>query len=232
MSKSMRRTALKHLEASVKDPLMRERLTPDYAAGCKRRVIADDYLTMFNRDNVSLVTDPIERIEANGIRDTAGVLHETDVLIEATGFKPFDITAYVDVIGRNGRRLRDVWKEGILSFRTMMVPGFPNFFMMLGPNSATGHTSALIMIESTVQYVIKCLELMNSSGIEHLDPDPDFVAQYNNRIQRDMKKMIFSDGCGAWYTDDNDVNFTLWPYSAARFLFEQNKVNQEEFVRS
>ncbi len=229
LSKRLKQAALDHLEASVSDPEIRAKLTPDYAAGCKRRVIADDYLTMFNRDNVHLVTDGIERIEANGIRDKLGNLHEIDVLIEATGFKPFDITDYVEVCGRDGQQLKEVWKDKVDSFRTMMVPGFPNFFMMLGPNSATGHTSALIMIESTVNYVIKCLELMNSRGLQHLDPDPQVVAQYNGRLQRDMKKMVFSGGCDAWYTDDNDYNFTLWPYSAARFVYEQNKVDPDEF---
>ncbi len=230
LSKSMRKQALQHLQNSVTDPALRSQLTPDYAAGCKRRVIADDYLTMFNRDNVSLVTAGIDAIEANGVRDKTGHLHEIDVLIEATGFKPFDITEYVEIVGRDGRQLRDVWKNRIDSFRTMMVPGFPNFFMMLGPNSATGHTSALIMIESTVQYVIKCLALMNKHKIKWLDPDPAFVTSYNQRLQRDMQKMVFANGCSAWYTDDNDVNFTLWPYSAARFLAEQNRVNREEFL--
>ena len=228
-SKRLKQGALKHLENSVNSPEIRAKLTPDYAAGCKRRVIADDYLTMFNRDNVHLVTDGVDRIEANGVRDTLGNLHEIDVLIEATGFKPFDITDYVEVCGRDGQHLKDVWKDNVASFRTMMVPGFQNFFMMLGPNSATGHTSALIMIESTVNYVIKALELMNSRGLSHLDPDPKVVARYNGRLQRDMKRMVFSGGCDSWYTDDNDYNFTLWPYSAARFVYEQSKVDPHEF---
>jgi len=229
LSKRLKQGALDHLEASVEDPNIRAKLTPDYAAGCKRRVIADDYLTMFNRDNVKLVTDGIERVEPNGILDKQGNLHEVDVLIEATGFKPFDITEYVEVKGRDGQSLRDVWGDKVDSFRTMMVPGFPNFFMMLGPNSATGHTSALIMIESAVEYVIKCMEFMSANGLKQIDPDPVVVAQYNNRLQRDMKKMVFAGGCDAWYTDENDYNFTLWPYSAARFVFEQHKVDPNDF---
>lgn len=229
LSKRLKQTALDHLAESVTDPEMRAKLTPNYAAGCKRRVIADDYLTMFNRDNVGLVNEGIERIEANGIRDKSGELHEIDVLIEATGFKPFDITEYVEVTGRDGQSLRETWRDKVDSFRTMMVPGFPNFFMMLGPNSATGHTSALIMIESTVSYVLKCLDFMDAHNVKHLDPDPDVVAQYNKRLQCDMKKMVFSGGCDSWYTDDSDYNFTLWPYSAARFVFEQHKVDPTDF---
>ena len=205
---------------------------PDYEPGCKRRCIADDYWETFNRENVRLVTDPIARVEAAGIRDATGKLHEVDVIIEATGFRPFDISDYVGVEGRDGRKLREVWSKRVETFRTMMVPGFPNFFMLLGPNSATGHTSALIMIESQVQYVLRCMRLMERANLRHLDPDPAVVERYNRRLQRDIKGMVFSGGCGAWYTDDNDVNFTLWPYSAFRYLAEQRKPRPAEFVKT
>ncbi len=225
----LKQTALAHLNASVDDPGLRARLTPDYLPGCKRRCISDDYLTTFNRANVHLVTEPIERIEASGVRDASGHLHEVDTIIEATGFKPFDITDYVNISGRDGHRLRDVWSNHVESFRTVMVPGFPNFFMLLGPNSATGHTSALIMIESQAQYVMRSLMFMHRHGLAYIDPDPDVVARYNQRLQKDMRKMVFSGGCNAWYTDSSDRNFTLWPYSALRFLAEQWNLKRDEF---
>jgi cation diffusion facilitator CzcD-associated flavoprotein CzcO len=228
----LKRTCLNHLEQSVRDPEIRRQLTPDYEPGCKRRCISDDYLTSFNRDNVHLVTEPITRVEAGGIRDAAGNLHEVDTIIEATGFRPFDIAEYVNIRGRDGQRLQDVWQEHVQSFRTMMVPGFPNFFMLLGPNSATGHTSALIMIESQARYVLGCLQYLNRHQQQHVDPDPEVTARYNERLQKDMQHMVFSGGCNAWYTDDSDYNFTLWPYSAARFLVEQRRVRGEEFRRA
>jgi cation diffusion facilitator CzcD-associated flavoprotein CzcO len=223
---------MKHLRDSVDDPEVRDKLTPHYDPGCKRRCISDDYLTSFNRDNVHLVTDAIVEVESGGIRDATGTLHALDTVIEATGFQPFDIAEYVDIRGRDGRRLQDVWKDHVQSFRTMMVPGFPNFFMLLGPNSATGHTSALIMIESQVQYVLRCLQFMNRHDIQHLDPDPEVTARYNERLQKDMQNMVFSGGCSAWYTDDSDYNFTLWPYSAARFLVEQSRLHPREFRKA
>ena len=125
--RQMKRAALAHLDTSVDDPALRARLTPDYLPGCKRRCISDDYLSSFNRANVHLVTEPIEKIEATGVRDAAGHLHEVDTIIEATGFKPFDITDYVNISGRDGRRLKDVWSNHVESFRTVMVPGFPEF---------------------------------------------------------------------------------------------------------
>jgi cation diffusion facilitator CzcD-associated flavoprotein CzcO len=228
-SNQLKNVGLAHLEASVIDPDLRARLTPDYEPGCKRRCISDDYLSAFNRDNVHLVTDPIAKIEHDGIRDATGKLHEVDTIIEATGFRPFDITDYVDISGRDGRSLRDVWADHVESFRTLMVPGFPNFFMLLGPNSATGHTSALIMIESQAQYVVHALQMMDRQQLVHIDPDPAVVARYNARLQNDMQRMVFSGGCNAWYTDANDRNFTLWPYSAMRFLAELWKPKRDEF---
>ncbi len=225
----MKQLGLRHLEKQVKDPELRAKLTPDYEPGCKRRCISDDYLLAYNRENVHLVTDAIARIEPQGIRDAQGTLHDFDVIIEATGFRPFDVSDYVSITGRNGVALKDVWSTHVESFRTMMVPEFPNFFLLLGPNSGTGHTSALIMIESQARYVAECLRLMNEKGISHLDPDPAFTKAYNQRLQEAMKDMVFSGGCNAWYTDDDDYNYTLWPYSAWRFIRELDHVNLEEF---
>jgi cation diffusion facilitator CzcD-associated flavoprotein CzcO len=228
-SARLKKAGLQHLDNSVNDPELRRKLTPDYEPGCKRRCISDDYLSTFNRSNVHLVTDAITAIEDRGIRDATGRLHEFDVIIEATGFRPFDITDYVNIRGRHGKALKDVWSEHVQSFRTMMIPGFPNFFMLLGPNSATGHTSALIMIESQAKYVVKCIDFMTREGLKAIDPDPEVVRRYNARLQHDMQHMVFSGGCNAWYTDSSDYNFTLWPYSAARFLAEQLHPKRDEF---
>ena len=218
-----------HLEASVQDPETRARLTPDYTAGCKRRVISDDYLSTFNRDNVHLVTDAIARIEPEGVRDAEGVLHEVDVIIEATGFRPFDITEYVSITGRDGRDLAETWSDRVESFRTLMVPGFPNLFFLLGPNSATGHTSALIMIETAAKYVIRCMRFLARRDLQWMEPNPDATRRFNDRLQGGMRHMVFGSGCNAWYTDDNDFNFTLWPFSATRFVLEFQRVAPADF---
>ncbi len=224
----LERRARDFLKQEVRDPDTRRKLTPDYAAGCKRRCISDDYLATFNRSNVQLVTDAITRIEAAGIRDASGVLHEVDTIIEATGFKPFDIHEYVDIRGRDGMRLQDQWRHRVESYRTLMAPGFPNFFMLLGPNSATGHTSALIMIESQARFVTRCLRLLAARDAQHVEPTSEATRRFNFRIQRDMQKMVFSGGCNAWYTDEQDHNFTLWPYSALRFCAEFLRLKPEE----
>ncbi len=225
----MRQGALAYLDAAVRNPVLRKQLTPNYEAGCKRRVVSDDYLQAFNRDNVHLVTDRVAQVTAAGVVDASGTLHEVDTIIEATGFKPFDITDYVQISGRDGQRLQDVWREHVQSFRTLMVPGFPNFFLLLGPNSATGHTSALIMIESQARFALQCLQMLERDGLRHLDPLPEATEGFNRRVQRDMSRMVFSGGCESWYTDEHDYNFTLWPYSAFRFVFELARPLRREF---
>ena len=225
----MRQGALAYLDTAVKDPATRRQLTPNYEAGCKRRVVSDDYLQAFNRDNVHLVAERVTEVTAAGVVDGSGTLHEVDTIIEATGFKPFDITDYVQISGRDGVRLQDVWHEHVQSFRTLMVPGFPNFFLLLGPNSATGHTSALIMIESQARFALQCLNMLERDGLRHLDPLPEATERFNRRVQRDMGNMVFSGGCESWYTDKNDYNFTLWPYSAFRFVFELARPRRREF---
>ena len=161
--------------------------------------------------------------------DASGTRHEVDTIIEATGFKPFDITDYVQISGRDGVRLQDVWREHVQSFRTLMVPGFPNFFLLLGPNSATGHTSALIMIESQARFALQCLKMLERDGLRHLEPLAEATQGFNRRVQRDMSSMVFSGGCESWYTDQHDYNFTLWPYSAFRFVFELARPLRREF---
>ena len=139
------------------------------------------------------MTDPIARVEAKGVGDVSGRLHEIDTIIEATGFKPFDITNYVTIVGRGGRRLADVWAERVTSFRTVMVPGFPNFFMLLGTKTATGHTLCAIMVESAAV----CGEVrgLHGAGRTRHSLIRTGRARKTMRLRRDMKHMVFSGGC-------------------------------------
>ena len=228
MNEKLTAVALDYLARAVKDPETRRKLTPDYAAGCKRRVVSDDYLQAFDRDNVHLVTDAITGVEPEGVRDAAGVLHPVDVIIEATGFKPFNITDYVEIRGRDGLRLADAWRDRVRSLRTMMMPGFPNFFFLVGPNSGTGHTSILIMTESQADYVLQCLDMLKRDGARLVEPTEEATEAFTARMQRDMRPMVFGGGCDAWYTDANDYNYTLWPHSAFRFVFELAKPLRRE----
>ena len=206
-----------------------ERLVPNFPIGCKRILISDDYYSTFNEPHVSLETQTIEHISRKGIRTSDGRDFELDAIVLATGFRPFDVTSYLAIRGRDGLDLGDAWNERIESHRTMMVPGFPNFFLLLGPNSGLGHNSIILMIEAQVRYVLGCLELMRRRSSKTLDPLPESARSFNQRLQTALLGTVFSGSCNAWYTDDNGHNFTLWPWSTLRYWAELRQPREDEF---
>ena len=157
--------SLAHLRRQVKDPALRAKLVPDYPIGAKRVLFNDDYYPALGRPNVRLVTDGIERIEAAGVRAKSGELHEADVIIYATGFKSTDFLAPMEITGRQGLRLRDEWRNGARAYLGVTVAGFPNFFMLYGPNTNLGHNSILVMIEAQVGYILDAMRKMQASGV-------------------------------------------------------------------
>jgi cation diffusion facilitator CzcD-associated flavoprotein CzcO len=217
------------LEQEIPDPTLRRKLTPDYPPGCKRILISDDYYAALQRENVALETAAITAIERGGVRTGDGRVHAADVIVAATGFRPFDISHSVDVRGRDGVMLRDVWRERIEAHRTMMVSGFPNLFLLLGPNSGLGHNSVILMIEAQVSYVLKSLALLERQRTPWMEPLPEAARRFNDRLQRGLARTVFGAGCGAWYTDEKDQNFTLWPYSTPRYFLSLRHPRRAEF---
>ncbi len=226
----VRRQFKKHLETQISDPALRAKLTPDYPIGCKRILISDDYLSAVQRENVSLVTEGVQTFTEKGIRSTDGVEREVDVIILATGFKPFDILDSIDVVGPAGRSLHDTWDKGVAAHRTISAPGFPNFFLLLGPNSGLGHNSVILMIEAQVNYVIKLLRQAQKSGVGALiEPRSGAAGDYDRRIQADLKERVWAAGCGTWYVDKHGRNFTLYPHNVRTFLREMKDVDPAEY---
>ncbi len=217
----MRRIAMagfrRHLARTVTDPDLRQKLRPDYPLGCKRILISDDFYRMFNAPNVALITDPIDRVEADAIRLSTGKTRPADVLVLATGFEPFNASKSVTIENARGTRLADIWREGISAYKTVSVPDFPNYFMLLGPNSGVGHTSAIAMIEAQTRYILQLVERMQGSGLERIAPDPWVARQYDERLQARLATHIWSTGCNSWYLDKDGRNFTLYPGSARAF---------------
>lgn len=202
--------AAEHLAAQVADGGLRERLTPDYAFGCKRVLISDDYYPALCRDDVELVTEPIARIEPEGIRTTDGRLHGLDVIVHATGFQPLDRTGGVEIVGRNLLTLRDAWKEGPEAYLGMAVSGFPNMFMLYGPNTNLGHHSILFMVECQIAYVLQALD----AGPDRvLDVDAEVQRRYNERLRQDLAGTAFAAGCGSWYKTSDGRVVNNWPGS-------------------
>jgi cation diffusion facilitator CzcD-associated flavoprotein CzcO len=220
------RLALSNIVDNVVDQGTAERLIPSYNVHCKRPTLSNDYYKMFNRANVHLVTERIDRVDARGI--CAGGTHvDLDVLVLATGFTPFDITRQIKVIGLDGLNLADAWTERIISYRSVMVTGFPNFFILLGPNSG-GLTSAVQMIEAGAHFAGDVIDLVQAQGATGVHPIADEMAQFTRQVDELGIGTTISDGCGSWWTD-RGVNHALWPGSSLSYRMLLGDVRRHHF---
>lgn len=218
-----------HLRRQVRDPALRRQLTPDYPLGCKRILRSDHYYPALQRDNVELVTDPIVAIDANGITTQSGHV-PVEVIIYATGFQVFDVSGGVEVTGRNGASLAEVWSGGIRAHRSMTVPGFPNFFILMGPNSALGHNSVVFMMEAQARYIVRCLSLMDRLGWQAIEPGKQAFSDSQARLDADLERTVWRHGCDSWYRDPAGHVFTLWPHTATAYWASLRRLRVDEYV--
>ncbi|WP_043627109.1 flavin-containing monooxygenase [Nonomuraea candida] len=212
LMKPHERLALRHLRAQVPDPGLRRALTPDYLIGCKRVIVSSDYYPALTRENVSLVTDGVTEIRERSLVDATGTEHPADVIVYGTGFKVTDALAEQRIIGRNGLKLQDAWRDGIEAYHGIATAGFPNLFFLLGPNTGLGHNSVVFMIESQVRYVIECLRLLSRTQARALDVRPEAQRAHNDRLRARLDPLVWNaGGCRSWYLDEHGVNRTIWP---------------------
>jgi cation diffusion facilitator CzcD-associated flavoprotein CzcO len=204
-NKLLKKAATEHLAAQVADPVLREKLRPGFELGCKRVLFSDDFYPCFSHDHVSLVTEPIERFEATGIRTRDGVLHETDVAVFATGFDVRSCLRGVAITGRGGLDLQQKWQAGPEGYRGIGVPGFPNMFLLYGPNTNLGHNSIIVMLEAQSRYIVKCLAHMVDANLTTLEVRADAHQRYNEELQQALGKMVWSTGCASWYASDGKI---------------------------
>lgn len=210
LADEFRRTAREHLEAAVSDPVLRERLWPTYPVGCKRLIISDDFLPAMARPNVSLVTDHIDEVEETGIRTKDGVLHEVDVIVYGTGFDTLQFLGTGDITGRDGASLRATWKEAPRAYLGMSVAGFPNMFMLYGPNTNLGHNSILLMLECQYGYILQALDEMRGRGGLPLDLKPAALAAFNENLQAELRGTAWAGSCISWYKTADNLITNNW----------------------
>jgi cation diffusion facilitator CzcD-associated flavoprotein CzcO len=222
------RMSLRHLHAQVKDPALREKLTPHFQFGCKRILVSDDYWASFERENVELVTDPIDRIEREGIVTKDGVRHDADAIVLATGFAVGLAAAPFPVTGRGGRLLDDAWRGGAVAYKGMTVSGFPNWFILMGPNTGPGHTSVLVYTEAQIAHVRQAIERMRRDGLRFVDVRPDVQERYNAGIQGRMKYMVWSS-CKSWYLSPDGSNHALYPGFAAEYALRARRFHPSDY---
>ncbi|MBI5615925.1 MAG: NAD(P)/FAD-dependent oxidoreductase [Gammaproteobacteria bacterium] len=203
----------------VKDPALRAALTPGYRLGCKRILIADDYYQAYARPNVELVTAGIAELTAQSIVDEHGVNRPIDALVFATGFAATDFLTPLKIYGRGGRELGQTWKRDVETFLGITCAGFPNFFMLVGPNTGLGHNSIVFMIEAQVRHVLACLDQLESRRARTVEVRANVQHAYSAEIQERMAKTAWSSGCKSWYLSADGRNHTLYPGFTVDYWF-------------
>jgi cation diffusion facilitator CzcD-associated flavoprotein CzcO len=204
------RFALRHLERSVPDPVLRAKLTPDYRLGCKRVLLSNDYYPALQRDNVEVVTDAIREIVPDGVITADGVLRKADALIIGTGFRVAEYLTPVRITGRGGRDLNDAWRRGPATYLGINVAGFPNLFLLFGPNTGLGHNSMIFMIEAQTRYAVQAIQALEQKHLAYLDVRPDVQDAFAAELAAKLGKTVWATGCSSWYKTA-DGALVLWP---------------------
>jgi cation diffusion facilitator CzcD-associated flavoprotein CzcO len=205
------RLARRHIERQVPDPELRAKVTPDYTIGCKRILPSNKWYPALGQPNVELVTSGIREVRAHSVVDGEGVEHPADAIVFGTGFAVTDMPFGGLVRGRDGQTLDDVWQGSPHALYGSTVPGFPNLFMLLGPNTGLGHSSVVYMIESQIRYVMGALAAMRERGARTLEVREVAVERYNREIDERIRGTVWTTGCSSWYIDSNGRNSTIWP---------------------
>jgi cation diffusion facilitator CzcD-associated flavoprotein CzcO len=212
------RMARRHLEKQVPDPQLRAELTPDYAIGCKRVLPSNDWYPAITQRNVDVVTAGISKLVSKGVVTADGKLHELDTIVFATGFHVTDVRFAKIVRGRDGVLMSDVWNGSPQAYRGTAVAGFPNLFILTGPNTGLGHNSLVYMIEAQLDYLVDALRIMDERGAARIEVRREAQEAYNADLQSRMDRTVWnSGGCSSWYIDANGKNTTIWPDFTWRF---------------
>jgi len=212
------RLAVRHIRRQVRDAELARKLTPDYTMGCKRILLSSDYYPAVARPNVELVTAPIAEVTERGLVTADGALRPVSAIVFGTGFDVHDYLGRLRVIGRGGIELAARWRQRAEAHLGTTVPGFPNFFSLIGPNTGLGHNSIVFMAECQVRYILCALRAMERRGAALIEPREDVTRRYNERLQERLRRTVWTSGCRSWYLNADGVNTTLWPGSTAEFL--------------
>ena len=226
--RTLLRAAAAHLRRQVPDATLRAKLTPPYPLGCKRIIYANDYFPALTQPHVELETQAIVRASASGLVMNDGREQTLDLLVCATGFDVQHSLSALLIIGRGGQRLQDLWADGAQAHLGLTVSGFPNLFLMLGPNTATGHTSTLLYIEPGVRWAVRAMQELQQRGARWLDVKPAVMQRFNEQLQSRLGPSVWS-ACRSWYRADSGRNIAIWPGYTAEYVAAVAAQSFEDF---
>lgn len=228
--KLLSRLVLRYLKRSIPQEELREKLTPNYAMGCKRILISNDYYPALRRQNVELVTSPIDCVNTSGIRTQDGQQRDFDAIVLATGFDAADIVCPFPMCGRSGIQLSDVWRDGAEAYLGTTVSGFPNAFLIVGPNTGLGHNSMIYMIESQIAYILSAIKQMSRDGIASVEVKQEVQTRFNQEIHKRLLGTVWSSGCASWYQTKNGKNTTLWPGFTIEYRARTRRFSRRDYI--
>ncbi|WP_042298730.1 flavin-containing monooxygenase [Paraburkholderia kururiensis] len=230
LMKYPRQFGLSYLARKVKDPQLRAKLTPDYLPGCKRILLSSDYYPAITQPNVDVITTGIREVVADGVVTVDGTHHRADAIICGTGFHVNDVGAPFEVTGVGGADLSGAWlRDGPQAYLGTSIAGFPNFFMMVGPNTGLGHNSMIYMIESQVRYIADCIRALERRGARTMDVRPDVQHDFNARLQATLARTVWQTGCHSWYQTRSGKNTSIWPGFTFSFRRRTRRVRESEY---
>jgi cation diffusion facilitator CzcD-associated flavoprotein CzcO len=229
LSRLVTRVAERHLREQVADPALRRALRPDYPIGAKRILISDDYYPALQRDNVELVTAPIEQVVADGVRTRDGRHFPAEVVVLATGFQTTSFLAPMRIEGLGGRVLEDVWRNGAGAYLGLAVPGFPNFFLLYGPNTNLGHNSIVFMLECQVSYVVRCVQALAARDLRWIDVRPEAARAFDAEMQAVLDRSVWARTDHSWYKRADGRITNNWSGTTLAYWWRTRRPRLEDY---
>jgi cation diffusion facilitator CzcD-associated flavoprotein CzcO len=228
-AQKVKQMALDYMHSIIADPDLRAKMTPDYEIGCKRILVSDDFYPALARPNAHVETGGIAAIEPGGVRLADGGFSPFDVLIWGTGFDTHHFIAPLTVTGSGGRKLADDWKDGAEAYRGVSVTGYPNMFILYGPNTNTGHISIIFMVEQQVNYVMQAIARLKGRRGAFVDVKPEAQAAYNMDMQARLEASVWASGCNSWYRAASGKIPNNYVGRAGRFRKELRRFEDEAY---
>lgn len=205
------------------------KITPDYPVGCSRILISNNYYKALTQKNVTVITDPITSIDASGITTAEEIRTDVDAIIFGTGFQASKFLAPMKFIGRHGVDLNSVWEDGAESYKGISIPGFPNLFLLYGPNTNLAHNSIIYMLEAQFGYIMQIVKLIHDQQLKYIEVKKERSDEYNTNIQKALKGSIWTIGCNSWYKTASGKNTNNWPGYSFSYKNLVSSLNTDDY---
>ena len=222
--------AVKMLESTVADEELRRKLTPDHPLGCKRLVFSSDFIPTLTQPHVEVVSSPARALRARSLVTEDGTEVEVDAVVCATGYAAADYLGQIDVVGEGGRSLHETWRDGAYAYLGMAVPGFPNFFMLYGPNTNVGSNSVIFMLEAQAHYIVRALRYMRRKRKSYVAVRPESMADFMAKIDQWMEGTVWLTRCSNYFRAANGRVVTQWPRSARAFWTITRRLKAKDYT--